>query len=188
MDFGAIDPVAIYAAVVSTIALGWQIRKERRARRPQVEVKVSYALLGYPSRGPAEVAHIEARNRGDLPVRVNSAGFNLQDGSGNALAITWQPPGATLPGVIGPRCRLHLPPRGRAGPARPVPAARRLGVAVDRRADPLQAAHDAAPIDPPGSSWPRGWRTGPAHVPPGGASGAFRLVPRGASSPTLAAW
>jgi len=103
MDFGAIDPVAIYAAVVSTIALGWQIRKERRARRPQVEVKVSYALLGYPSRGPAEVAHIEARNRGDLPVRVNSAGFNLQDGSGNALAITRQPPGATLPGVIGPR-------------------------------------------------------------------------------------
>jgi len=103
MDFGAIDPVAIYAAVVSTIALGWQIQKERRARRPQVEVKVSYALLGYPSRGPAEVAHIEARNRGDLPVRVNSAGFNLQDGSGNALAITWQPPGATLPGVVGPR-------------------------------------------------------------------------------------
>lgn len=92
MDFGAIDPVAIYAAVVSTIALGWQIQKERRARRPQVEVKVSYALLGYPSRGPAEVAHIEARNRGNLPVRVNSAGFNLQDGSGNALAITWQPP------------------------------------------------------------------------------------------------
>jgi hypothetical protein len=34
MDFGAIDPVAIYAAIVSTIALGWQIQKERRARRP----------------------------------------------------------------------------------------------------------------------------------------------------------
>jgi hypothetical protein len=98
-----IDPVAIYAAVVSTIALGWQIQKERRARRPQVEVKVSYALLGYPGGDPAEAAHIDARNRSDLPVRVNSAGFNLQDGSGNVLAITWQPPGATLPGVIGPR-------------------------------------------------------------------------------------
>jgi hypothetical protein len=48
MDFAEIDPVAIYAAIVSTVALGWQILKERRARRPQVEVKVSYALLGYP--------------------------------------------------------------------------------------------------------------------------------------------
>jgi hypothetical protein len=103
MDFGAIDPVAIYAAVVSTIALGWQIQKERRARRPQVEVQVSYALLGYPNRDPAEAVEITARNRGDLPVRVNSAGFDLQDRSGNALAITWQPPGATLPGAIGPR-------------------------------------------------------------------------------------
>jgi hypothetical protein len=99
----ATDLIAGYAAVVSTVAVGWQIQKERRARRPQVEVKVSYALLGYPDRDPAEAAEITARNRGDLPVRVNSAGFNLQDGSGNALVITWQPPGATLPGVIGPR-------------------------------------------------------------------------------------
>jgi hypothetical protein len=38
-----IDPIAIYAAVVSTVALGWQIQKERQARRPQVEVKISYA-------------------------------------------------------------------------------------------------------------------------------------------------
>jgi hypothetical protein len=37
-----------------------------------------------------------------MPVRVTSAGFNLQDGSRNVLAIAHQPSGATLPGVIGP--------------------------------------------------------------------------------------
>jgi hypothetical protein len=103
MDFEGIDPVAIYAALVSTVAVGWQILKERRARRPQVEVKISYSLLGYPGRGAAGAAHIEVRNRGDMPVRVTSAGFELQDGSEDVAHITHQPPSATLPGVIGPR-------------------------------------------------------------------------------------
>jgi hypothetical protein len=101
MDAG--DVIAGYAAVVATGALGWQIVKERQARRPQVEVQIRYALLTYPGGGLAEAANLEARNHGDLPVRVNSAGFNLQDGSGNVAAVVHQPPGATLPGVIGPR-------------------------------------------------------------------------------------
>jgi hypothetical protein len=99
----ATDWIAGYAAVVSTAALGWQILKERRARRPQVEVKVGNAILSYPGRGVVESAHIEARNRGDLPIRVTSAGFNLQDGTARTLAVIQQPPGATLPGAIGPR-------------------------------------------------------------------------------------
>ena len=103
MDGGAIDPVAIYAALVSTVALGWQILKERRARRPQVEVQIRYSLIGYPGPGAAEAAHIEARNRADMPVRVTGAGFNAQDGSEYVAFITHQPPGATLPGMIGPR-------------------------------------------------------------------------------------
>jgi hypothetical protein len=101
MDPG--DLIAGYAAVVASVALGWQILKERRARRPQVEVKISYSLLGYPDREAAGAAHIEARNRGDMPVRVTSAGFELQDDSEKVAHITHQPPGATLPGVIGPR-------------------------------------------------------------------------------------
>ena len=44
------------------------------------------------------MAHIEARNRGDMSVRVTSAGFELQDGSRNVLAIVHQPVAATLPG------------------------------------------------------------------------------------------
>jgi hypothetical protein len=99
----ATDWIAGYAAVVSTVAVGWQILKERRTRRPQVEVKVMNAMLTYPARDPEWSAQIEARNRGDLPVRVTSAGFNLQDGSGATVAIIQQPPGANLPGVIGPR-------------------------------------------------------------------------------------
>jgi hypothetical protein len=31
-----IDPVAVYAALMSRVALGWQIWKEHQARRPQV--------------------------------------------------------------------------------------------------------------------------------------------------------
>jgi hypothetical protein len=99
----ATDWIAGYAAVVSTVAVGWQILKERRAQRPQIEVKVMNAMLTYPAREPAWSIQIEARNRGDLPVRVSSAGFNLQDGSGNTVAIIQPPPGATLPGLIGPR-------------------------------------------------------------------------------------
>jgi hypothetical protein len=117
MDGGGIDPVAIYAALVSTVALGWQILKERRARRPQVKVQIRWALMTLPMQGVVEVAHIEARNRGDMPVRVTSAGFSLQDGSRNVLAIAHQPAGATLPGVIGPRdSGFTYLPEGDLGP------------------------------------------------------------------------
>lgn len=100
MDAG--DWIAGYAAVVATGALGWQVWDKYQARRPQVEVKISYSILAYPTGGAGEAAHIEARNRGDLPVRVTSAGFKLQDGSGNVLALLQPQPAATLPGVIGP--------------------------------------------------------------------------------------
>ncbi len=99
----ATDVIAGYAAVVATAALGWEIRKARQARRPQVEVAISYAVLGYPDRGMQECAHIEVRNRGDLPVRVTSAGFKLQDGSDMIASIPHQQPAATIPGVIEPR-------------------------------------------------------------------------------------
>jgi hypothetical protein len=51
MAFAAIDPVAIYAAVVSTIALGWQIQEERRFRRPQVAVQAGHAMLNFRAAG-----------------------------------------------------------------------------------------------------------------------------------------
>jgi hypothetical protein len=99
----ATDWIAGYAAVVSTVAVGWQILKERRARRPQVEVKVSYGLMFIPPRGGAGSVQVEARNRGDHPLRATSAGFKVQDASENVATIVHQPPGATIPGVIQPR-------------------------------------------------------------------------------------
>lgn len=92
----ATDYIAIYAAVVATGGLGWEIRKARQARRPQIEVVVSFAVLGYLRGEPTNSAHIEVRNRGDIPVRVTSVGFKVQDHSDRIAAIHWQQPGATL--------------------------------------------------------------------------------------------
>jgi hypothetical protein len=36
MDVEDIDPVAVYAALMSTLALGWQSWKEHQARRPRL--------------------------------------------------------------------------------------------------------------------------------------------------------
>jgi hypothetical protein len=95
----ATDWIAVYAAVVSTIAVGWQIRREWRYQRPQVEVKIWMGVLVFPTGGRPGL-QIEARNRGDHPIRVASAGYNVQDGSGHVLAIMFDQPGATIPGVI----------------------------------------------------------------------------------------
>jgi hypothetical protein len=120
-----IDPIAIYAAVVSTVALGWQIQKERRARRPQVEVRAYMGLLSFPT-GMRPALQIEARNRSDHPTRVASAGFHVQDNSGDVLAIFSDQPGATIPGVIPARdsgFTYLLPDQlGKLDPNRPVVA------------------------------------------------------------------
>ena len=60
MDVEGIDPVAVYAALRSTVALGWQIWKEHQARRPQVEVKIRWAVVGPLAMGVVEAAYIEA--------------------------------------------------------------------------------------------------------------------------------
>jgi hypothetical protein len=99
MDIQGIDPVASYPALMSTIALGWRIRREWRGQRPQVEVKVWIGLLAFPT-GMQPGLQIVARNRGDHAIRVESAGFNVQDNSGDVLAIFSDQPGATIPGVI----------------------------------------------------------------------------------------
>ena len=44
MDVEGIDPLAVYAALRSMVALGWQSWKEHQARRPQVEVKIRWAV------------------------------------------------------------------------------------------------------------------------------------------------
>jgi hypothetical protein len=99
MDIQGIDPVASYSALMSTIALGWRIRREWRGQRPQVEVEGLDRPSGLPDRHAARAANC-ACNQGDHAIRVESAGFNVQDNSGDVLAIFSDEPGATIPGVI----------------------------------------------------------------------------------------
>ena len=49
MDVEGIDPLAVYAALISMVALGWQSWKEHQARRPRVEVKIRWAVAASAS-------------------------------------------------------------------------------------------------------------------------------------------
>ena len=51
MDVESIDPVAVYAALMSTVALGWQIWKEHQARRP----RLSQDSLGGDGQSPYQI-------------------------------------------------------------------------------------------------------------------------------------
>ncbi len=72
----ATDVIAGYAAVVATAALGWEVWKQRQARRLRVEVVVGGVLLFDPVDLAVEGAvRIQVRNHGDLAVRVATVGL-----------------------------------------------------------------------------------------------------------------
>ncbi|MDD5312715.1 MAG: hypothetical protein PHO26_06755 [Dehalococcoidia bacterium] len=66
--------IGIYAAIVSTIALGWNILRERR----NVVIKVSRAI-GVGSLQGQEVAGIEIINNGRRPINIQEVGFLLSN-------------------------------------------------------------------------------------------------------------
>lgn len=71
------DFVAGYAALVATIALGWQVWSSYRARRPQVSVLLDtwrFSREGHNPKSLAEVK-IRIRNREDYPVWVEKLDF-----------------------------------------------------------------------------------------------------------------
>ena len=94
--------VAIYAALVATGSLGWQVYFwwHRRQARVEVSAAVGIAATGL---GTAEVVTVTAVNRSEFPVNVKSVGFDTQDGSGRTLALLHPNPGSTLPGRIEPQ-------------------------------------------------------------------------------------
>jgi hypothetical protein len=98
---GATALVAIYAAVIATAGLGWQIYAWGRTRRTQMNVSINNAVFGLPM-GVLGGVTIEATNRSDHEVRVTSAGFDLQDGSGRKVVIVRQMPGSSIPGNVPP--------------------------------------------------------------------------------------
>ena len=99
------DIIAGYAAVVGTAAAAWPIWQARQARRPQVEVMLFNTLLW---RGDEErrVLFLEARNHGDHPVRVLTAG--ISDGH---LSYMFMPGRIDVlkPPAVAPHAGLNMP-------------------------------------------------------------------------------
>jgi hypothetical protein len=92
--------VGALGVLLTAVGVGHQLWKARRRRKPDVGVKISYALLAFPDNAVGAVV-LEALNHGDHLVRVVGVGFDAQDGSGNTVQLTQIPPGATIPGQIG---------------------------------------------------------------------------------------
>ena len=93
--------VAIYAAVVSTAAVLFQIFQWVHGHRHHVEVRIRPAVMAINGTAKAVVT-IDAVNHGDHVVHINGAGLDMQNGSG-ATIVPMQPPGATIPGELAPR-------------------------------------------------------------------------------------
>jgi hypothetical protein len=102
VDAGTI--IAIYAGVVATASLLWQVYSWWHRRRHRVEVTASMALIGHAGVRATQVIAVTATNRSEHPVRVAGAGLEAQDGSGFLLHVVQQPEGtrATIPGIVQP--------------------------------------------------------------------------------------
>jgi hypothetical protein len=92
--------VAIAAAVLAAVSLGWQLLGIRRRRRRRVEVDVRLGLPIYPQGGGDWSVFVEVRNGTDHPVRWVSASLEL--GDGRRLYLMQQPAGGELPVVLQP--------------------------------------------------------------------------------------
>jgi hypothetical protein len=90
--------IAIYAAVVATGALVWQIYAWNHSRKLHLQVLVRRGA----SDNFGATVRIIAVNRSSYPVRVTAVGFD--DPRGPALQTSWteQWPESSLPGVVPP--------------------------------------------------------------------------------------
>ena len=71
------DVIAVYAALVGTAAVAWPVSQARKARRPDVEVALFFTTLrNEVSAQEFRCLFLEARNRGDHPIRVTTAGVS----------------------------------------------------------------------------------------------------------------
>jgi hypothetical protein len=74
---GSIELVLSALGVLLTaIGVGHQLWKARRRTRPDVEVKISYVLLNFPTRAVGPVM-LEVVNHSDHPIQVAGVGFDL---------------------------------------------------------------------------------------------------------------
>jgi hypothetical protein len=93
--------IAIYAALISTAVLGWNVYSWVQSRRTRLSVNISNAIMGEPL-GTLHVLAVQATNRGDHSARVTSFGLEANDDSGRQLVFVNPVNGSTLPGPIAP--------------------------------------------------------------------------------------
>lgn len=80
----ASDVVAIYAAVVATVALGWNVVDQLWSRRVRLKVSISVGTMHRPwvvdgvGGGPVPVVIFEARNVGRVPILLERCGLSVK--------------------------------------------------------------------------------------------------------------
>lgn len=89
--------IAAYAAVISTVAVAWQIYSWHRTHKTRVRVDVSDAYMTFPG---THVIAVNASNDNDHAIRITSWGLEANDGTGEQLIIVRPMHGSTLPGPI----------------------------------------------------------------------------------------
>jgi len=98
---GQLDGIALYGAVVGSISILWQVYSWRRDHSTKIKVEVSLGALTFGPKVEKAVI-ITAVNDSRHPIRINSAGLETQDRSGNWAVKPLVPNGAGIPGTIQP--------------------------------------------------------------------------------------
>lgn len=94
--------VAVYAALIATAGLLWQIYTWTTQHRTRVRVLKRYGFIMLGGGPGTSVLSVEAINRSAHPVHIASVGFMTADRK-QTLMIMQPMPGASLPGPLAPR-------------------------------------------------------------------------------------
>jgi hypothetical protein len=92
--------VAIAAAILALVSLGWQAFGTRRVRRRRVVVDLRLGLPIYQEGGGDWAVFVEVVNQTEHPVRWVSAALEMSDG--RRMYLMQNPPGGELPAVLQP--------------------------------------------------------------------------------------
>lgn len=112
LEFGWAEVIAVYAGVVSTIVLAWDIWKYRHSG-PQLDVAVQTGMkmVGDPQFKDKTLMTMRATNRGDRPTTLTHFTLHKYDSwwqfvrkraSYNAIVNTWGPGIQRTPHVLQP--------------------------------------------------------------------------------------
>lgn len=100
-DFDPTPLIAIYAALVSTAGVAWQIYSWRREHATRLVVETSWGFLTMNDGAVSEqMTMITVYNRSAHEIGIVAGGFLLEQDRKTSLPIIHPPIGATIPGTI----------------------------------------------------------------------------------------